>query len=111
MANPLDFKSISTWKNLDLETACFRLSSMDGIQGFNPGAITVSATVFNQIKDNGERAKFFFNCENLGLRHWKLHYAFKYFCHEDLNNLIQCVLKSDEAMMENIREEEITYKS
>ena len=107
MSFSLDFNNISTWESVDPITACMRLSS-DGENGtgYNPGALRVSADIFKMIENKNERAHFFLNCEKLGLRSWKLFFAYKYPCHEDYTNFIQCVLKSDEVMINALRERE-----
>ncbi len=80
MSCSLDFKSLSTWENVDLMIACKRISSSDESENdrCNPGALRVSIDVFKMIKDKKECAQFFLNCENLGLRGWKLFFAYKY---------------------------------
>lgn len=107
MSFPLDFNNISTWENIDRETACMRLgSSEDNENDLNTGALLIVAELFNRIKDKNERAQFFLNCEKLGLRNWKLFFAYADPCHKDYDTFVQCVLKADESMMKALREEE-----
>lgn len=99
-----DVNNTSRWQNIDLETACLEFSSREGDTDFNLGALRVIKNVFNSIEDNN-RASFFSNCEKLGLHGWKLFYAFEKPCQGDNKKFIQCVLKSDEVMINALNKE------
>lgn len=106
MASSLDFNSFTTWANIDSKTACTRLSSNPSGTITNPGALQICTHIFLVMKDKYERAQFLLNCEQLGLRSWRMYYAFKTVCKCDYNLFIQCVLKSDEVMLEALKDEE-----
>jgi len=101
----LDFNNITTWENIDCEKACMRLSNEEGNKeiSINPGAFRVCLDIFKKMTDKKERAKFFLNCEKLGLRHWKLYAAYKYPCKENYDSFIKSVLNSDEAMIKAVK--------
>ncbi|MFS8562910.1 MAG: hypothetical protein LVR00_00660 [Rhabdochlamydiaceae bacterium] len=105
--NFMDFSSIATWATIGQIAACVRLSSTEEDPRMcDLGASQVVEKVFEIIKNQNERAQFFLKCEELGLRGWKLFFAFTYPSAEDYNNFVQCVLKSDAAMINALREEE-----
>ena len=106
MSFSLDFNNISTWENIDPVTACKRLSSEKNDEGYNLGALRVSSDLFQKIKDTNRRAQLFLNCETLGLRGWKLFFAYEYPCNRDYDNFVQCVMKSDAAMIQAIIDHE-----
>lgn len=108
MSLSLDFSRFSTWENVDFVTACLRMScNEEDKNSYNLGALKVSATLFKKIENKNERAQFFSKCENLGLRSWKLAFAFKNLCHSNYEYLFRSVLKSDEAMLKALKEKEI----
>ncbi|MCB1117731.1 MAG: hypothetical protein KDK50_04020 [Chlamydiia bacterium] len=103
-----DFNSISTWRNIDLQQACLRLSSGEENEALcNPGALRVVCDLFKRLDEDGQkRAQFCLNCEKLGLRGWKLFHAYRYSCHENYDYFVQCVLGSDEAMIKDLKDAE-----
>lgn len=112
MTTSLDFNNISTWETIDPETASRRLSSKaPSSSTFNPGALGVVLDLFKRIQDEKARGNVLFNCEKLGLRNWKLYYAFKLYCHGDHDEFVRCVLKSDEAMMKAVKKQEELQQS
>ncbi len=104
-SSSLDFNNISTWQNIDSTTACLKFSSREDNTGFNFGALRVIKDIFNSFEDKNVRGNFFSNCEKLGLRGWKLFYAYEKPCQGDYTKFIQCVLKSDEVMLKALKTE------
>lgn len=104
-ATSLDFTKIETWKSLSLEKTCLRVSAISEGSSYNLGALRVSTRVFSMMKEEARRSQFFLNCEILKLKHWKLFAAYNH-CEENYETLIDCVLRSDKAMMQALSEQE-----
>ena len=105
MSSSLNFNSLSTWENIDYDSAIKRLSS-DESDSYNLDAAQISIEIFQMVHDKQMRAQIFFNCEKLGLRNWKLYYAYNDVCQKDYTKFILCILNSDVAMMQAVRENE-----
>lgn len=98
-----DFSKLATWERLDLYAASERLSyNQDG--GYNDGALKVCSDVADILTTQDELAQFFFNCETMKLRGWKLWDAYKQYSKEDYTVLIKAVMNSDKAMQDLIAE-------
>lgn len=66
----------------------------------NPGAATVLVEILK--KEHGTIT--ILHLDDLQIRGWKIWYAFKDYCHQDLDKFISCVNEKNKDMVEFINE-------
>ncbi len=106
MSVVVDFTQIAAWENGDRVQACMRLSSSPEDVQCHPEALEVIIHIFKMDLDSHKLAQFCVNCEILGLRGWKVYFAYKQYCNKNYLTFVQAVLQLDEEMMHAVRKEQ-----
>jgi len=73
---------------------------------YHTGAVDICATIFLRIQNQDNRAQFYLNCYELGLRGWKLYSAYQNHCKGVFEIFFRNVQKCDQEMMEALKIEE-----
>jgi hypothetical protein len=68
----------------------------------NPGAINVMMQLLKDESINGALSIYWL--DNLKIRGWRIWFAFKDCCQQDLHKLYNCLIHQDQTMIDKINE-------
>lgn len=96
----LDYSKLETWQTLSLENGVMRISDgYFGAAGICLNAVKKFSTI---AKGKEDSVNFLFNFETKNLRGKNLYRIYMKHCKEEINSLIELVLKTDKVAIESI---------